>query len=109
MMWIVAILAIVLMAVLFFLFKVLYEANIMRSMFVMAVLDREFLEGQRGKINDYMKSIAAANAIEVSKQFNAALDSMAFRIAKEAPILLGARAVLWEAFKNANSNTSFRQ
>jgi hypothetical protein len=71
-------------------------------MFVMAILDGKFSQGQRDITMDYLKSLKANNAIEVSRQFHPALSKMVISLAAESPILLGAHAALWEAFKNAN-------
>ncbi len=107
MIWAVAILAI--LAALFFVLyqKVLSETRAVRSMFIMAVFDPQFSQGQRDKTMDYLKSIKANNAMEVSAQFNSALDNMAVRLAKstKGSVLLGAHAALWAAFKEAKQES----
>ncbi len=107
MIWAVAILAI--LAALFFVLyqKVLSETRAVRSMFIMAVFDPQFSQGQRDKTMDYLKSIKANNAMEVSAQFNSALDNMAVRLAKstKGSVLLGAHAALWAAFKEAKQKS----
>lgn len=91
-------------AILFLLYrKSMSETMAVRSMFVMAVFDDEFSQGQRKKIIEYMRSIEAKNAEEVATKFNSAFDEMSVRLVKspQGSILLGAHAALWAAFKEA--------
>jgi len=104
MIWGVVILSI-LVILLFSLYrKALGETDAIRSMFIMAVFDPEFCQGQHDKINGYLKSITANNAMEVGYQFIGAFDDMAVRLAKGS-LLLGANAALWSAFKKAKQET----
>lgn len=107
MIWAVAIFSI-LVVVLFVLYRnALSETDAIRSMFIMAVFEPQFCQGQRNKIIGYLKSITANNAMEVSTQLIVALDNMAVKLAKstEGSILLGAHAALWAAFKEAKQET----
>ena len=105
MVWVVAILAI--LAILLFVLyrKAMNETNAVRSMFIMAIFDSEFCQGQHDKTMDYLKSITASNAMDVSLQFNSALDNMAVKLAMSTngSVLLGAHAALWAAFKEAKA------
>ncbi|MDE3037692.1 MAG: hypothetical protein KGJ21_04480 [Pseudomonadota bacterium] len=73
---------------------------------MMVVLNSEFSEGRCTKIMEYLKLITAQNTMEISRQFNAASDNMAFRLAKESPLLLSAHAALWDAFKQTKQQTA---
>lgn len=108
MIWAVTILAI-LAAIFFVLYrKSISETNAVRSMFIMAILDPKFCQGQRDKTMDYLKSITAGNAMEVSLQFNSALDNMAVKLARstKGSVLLGAHAALWAAFKETKAEST---
>lgn len=105
MIWAVAILSILVVGLYGSSRKAVSETNAIRSMFIMAVFDPEFCQGQRDKIIGYLKSMTANNAIEVAQQFIGAFDSMAVRLATEGSILGGAHAALWGAFKEAKQET----
>ncbi len=110
MIWAAAIFAI-LTALLFVLYrKALSETHAVRSMFIMAILDPKFCQGQRDKTMEYLKSITAGNAMEVSLQYIPALDNMAVKLSKstEGSVLLGAHAALWAAFKEAKTEPTSR-
>jgi hypothetical protein len=107
MIWAVGILSII-TVVLFVLYqKALSETTAVQSMFVMAVLDPKFCQGQRDKIMDYLRSSEANNAAELSTPFMLALANMAVTLAKSpsGSILLGAHAALWNAFKETKKQS----
>lgn len=108
MIWIAAILAI-LVALLFVLYrKAIRETDAVRSMLIMAIFDPSFSQGQRDKAMDYLESVTASDAMQVSLQFNLALDDLAIRLAKSenGSILLGSHAALWAAFKEAKAKST---
>ena len=92
----------------FMLYKLsMREKHAVYSMFIMAVFDHEFCQRPHVMIMDYLQSITANNALEVSAQFMRALTNMAVTLAEstEGSILLGAHAAIWQAFKEAKEKT----
>ena len=95
----------IMVVVLFVLYrKAIGETNAIRSMFIMAVFEPQYCQDQHDKINGYLKSITADNAMEVSRLFIDAFDNMAVKLAKGS-LLLAAHGALWRAFKEAKQET----
>jgi hypothetical protein len=91
--------------------KSLKETRAVSSMFILAVFGMDFREAQSERIMEYLKSITAKDAMEVSQRFAAAADITAVKMAYSPPpgsqsTLLLAQSFLWMMYKDLKKEHS---